>query len=392
VEKVMLDQLLRRIRSGRITIQYWDGTKTTYGNAGEELGIAIKNPTVVRRMLRSPTMAFGEGYMRGDIEVTAGDLDTLFRLQTANKAALVRLKPVRLYRHERNRRTQQQSQISRHYDVGNAYYRLFLDETLSYSCAYFHKASDTLEQAQRNKIDHVLRKLRLQKGQRLLDIGSGWGYLAVAAAKQYGATVLGVTLSQEQLAGARELAEREGVSKQVRFELTNYQDLPVGEPFDRIVSVGMFEHVGRGNHATYFKKVRELLTEDGVSVLHTITNVEDEAIDPWIDRYVFPGGYLPVVSQIERDIEDQGMWSIDRENLWQHYAMTLNAWRKRHERNRKKIIDMYDETFYRMRELWLAGSEAGFAHGDLGLAQIIFTKQKPAMGEWPLTREYLSHK
>jgi cyclopropane-fatty-acyl-phospholipid synthase len=389
VEKVMLDQLLRRIRSGRVTVQYWDGTTTTYGKTGEQLGVAIKRPAVVRRMLRSPTMAFGEGYMQGDIEITAGGLDVLFRLQTANRAALIHLKPVRLYRHERNRRGRQQSQISHHYDVGNAYYRLFLDETLSYSCAYFHKASDTLEQAQHQKIDHVLRKLRLQKGQRLLDIGSGWGYLAVAAAKRYDATVLGVTLSEEQLAGARELAEREGVADKVRFELTNYQDLPAGEPFDRIVSVGMFEHVGRGNHATYFKKVRELLTDDGLSVLHTITNVEDEVIDPWIDRYVFPGGYLPTISEIEGHLEALGLWSIDRENLWQHYAMTLNAWRQRHERHRKKIIDMYDEVFYRMRELWLAGSEAGFAHGDLGLAQVVFTKHKPAMGTWPLTREYL---
>ena len=385
----MLDQLLRRIRTGRLTIQYWDGTKTTYGSSGEELGVAIKRAAVVRKLLRSPTMAFGEGYMQGDIEITKGDLDTLFRFQTANKAALIHLKPIRLYRHERNRRGRQQSQISHHYDVGNAYYRLFLDATLSYSCAYFHKATDTLEQAQHQKIDHVLRKLRLQKGQRLLDIGSGWGYLAVAAAKQFDATVLGVTLSKEQLAGARELAEREGVASKVRFELANYQDLPVGKPFDRIVSVGMFEHVGRGNHATYFKKVHDLLTDDGVSVLHTITNRDDESIDPWIDRYVFPGGYLPTVSNIERDIERQGMWSIDRENLWQHYALTLNAWRHNHEKHRRKIIDMYDEVFYRMRELWLAGSEAGFAHGDLGLAQIIFSKQKPAMGEWPLTRAFL---
>lgn len=388
----MLDQLLRRIRSGRITIQYWDGTKTSYGSKGEELGVALKTPAVVRRILRSPTMAFGEGYMRGDIEVTKGDLDTLFRLYTANQSSLAHLKPLRLYRHERNQRARQQSQISRHYDVGNAYYRLFLDATLSYSCAYFHKTSDTLEQAQRNKIEHVLRKLRLQKGQRLLDIGSGWGYLAVAAAKQYNATVLGVTLSQEQLDGARELAEREGVAKQVRFELANYQDLPAGQPFDRIVSVGMFEHVGRGNHATYFKKVRELLTDDGLSVLHTITSERGGAIDPWIDRYIFPGGYLPTIPDIERDLQQQDFWSIDRENLWQHYAMTLNAWRRNHEKHRNKIIDMYDETFYRMRELWLAGSEAGFAHGDLGLAQIIFSKRKPAMGEWPLTREYLLHK
>lgn len=390
IEKIMLDQLLRRIRLGRVTIKYWDGTQTTYGQEGEELGITIKKPSVVRKLLRSPSMAVGEGYMQGDIEITKGDLDTLFRLQTANRSpGLRQLSGLQLYRNQPNRPAKQQHQISHHYDVGNDYYKLFLDETLTYSCAYFHKASDSLEQAQRQKIDLVLRKLQLQKGQRLLDIGSGWGHLAVTAAKQYGATALGVTLSKEQLTGARELAEREGVADTVRFELANYQDLPVGEPFDRIVSVGMFEHVGRHNHATYFKKVRELLAEDGLSLLHTITSERGGPNDPWIDRYIFPGGYLPTVSRIERYLEAESLWSIDRENLWQHYAMTLHEWARRHAKNRQKIITMYDEVFYRMRELWLAGSEAAFAHGDIGLAQIVFTKHKPAVGVWPLTREYL---
>jgi cyclopropane-fatty-acyl-phospholipid synthase len=386
----MLDQLLRRTRSGRITIKYWDGTRTTYGTDGERLGLTIKKPGVVRKLLRSPSMAFGEAYMQKDIEITEGDLGVFFRLQTANRSmGLTRLSSLRLYRNQRNHHRRQQSQISHHYDVGNDYYKLFLDQTLTYSCAYFQKAGDSLEQAQRQKIDLVLRKLRLQKGQRLLDIGSGWGHLAVTAAKQYGATVLGVTLSREQLTGARELAEREGVADKVRFELANYQDLPAGEPFDRIVSVGMFEHVGRDNHASYFAKVGELLTEDGLSLLHTITSQYGNPNDAWIDRYIFPGGYLPTVSRIERHLEAADMWSIDRENLWQHYAMTLHEWAQRHARNRAKIIVMYDEVFYRMRELWLAGSEAAFAHGDLGLAQIIFTKRKPVMGEWPLTRDYL---
>jgi cyclopropane-fatty-acyl-phospholipid synthase len=175
----------------------------------------------------------------------------------------------------------------------------------------------------------------------------------------------------------------------VSFKLMNYQDLPNEQQFDRIVSVGMFEHVGRGNHAVYFKKVRQLLTDDGVSVLHCITDMADKEVSPWIDKYIFPGGYLPTVYNIERLMAEHRFWSVDREELWQHYARTLDIWRERHQANRREIIKMYDETFYRMRDFWLAGSAAAFRHGDAGLNQFIFTKNKPTPGSWPLTRKYL---
>jgi cyclopropane-fatty-acyl-phospholipid synthase len=237
-------------------------------------------------------------------------------------------------------------------------------------------------------VNHLLRKLRLEPGMRVLEIGCGWGYLAVAAAKEYGVQVLGITLSTEQLKGARALAEREGVSHLVTFELTNYQDL-VGERFERIISVGMYEHVGRGNRDQYFGKIAELLVPGGVSVLHTITQQVPRPVDAWIDKYIFPGGYLPTLAEIEEGLAKHGLWSVDRENMWEHYARTLNHWRNAHRKHREEIIRMFDERSYRTRDFWLAGSEGGFAHGQLGLTQVVFTKGKPGFGTWPLTREYL---
>lgn len=367
---------------------YPSGQTQHYGDASEPISITLRRLPVSG--LRNPDLFFGEAYMRGDLQIPEEQLDAFFRLMPANHTESLLLRLIeKLPRRQRNHYDRQRGQISHHYDIGNDYYRMWLDDTLTYSCAYFQTAEDILEKAQRQKIEHVLAKLRLGEGQRLLDIGSGWGHLAVTAAQKYGVQVLGITLSREQLDGARQLAKSSGVSGQVRFELMNYQDVPNTPQYDRIVSVGMYEHVGRGNHAAYFEKVRELLTEDGVSVLHTITDMTDKLPSPWIDKYIFPGGYLPTVSNIETLLEKHRFWSIDRENLWQHYARTLDIWRQRHQAHREEIIAMYDETFYRMRDFWLVGSAAAFRYGDVGLAQFVFTKNKPGPESWPLTREYL---
>ncbi len=388
-EKLVVDRLVSRLQFGRVSIEYWDGERRSYGSCGPAVTIRLATPAVAKAALTNISLAFGEGYSRGLVEVPEDELVALFWIVGQNRNVIDRVLPVRWpHRDEANRRHRQRDQIRRHYDVGNDYYRLFLDPTLTYSCAYFEHDDDTLEAAQHQKVDHLLRKLRLAPGQRLLDIGCGWGYLAVAAAQRYGVSVLGITLSSEQLAAARELAEQRGVADRVSFQLANYQDLPGrGTSFDRVVSVGMFEHVGRGQHDRYFAAVRELLTDGGVSVLHTITQQAPEATDPWVDRHIFPGGYLPTVADIERGLAHHDLWSVERENLWRHYALTLEHWRRAHRANRHRIVEMFDEEFYRRREFWLAGSLAGFAHGDLGLAQIVFTKGKPL--DWPWTRRYL---
>lgn len=399
VAKWALDLVLRRIRRGVVTVVYWDGERRTYGEpapapATPRATVRVADPSVVPRSAFSPSVAFGEAYADGAVDVAEDELAALFRIVHDNLGALGALRRLRAVgRRERNRRSRQERQIRRHYDVGNDYYRLFLDPTLTYSCAYFEHPDDQLENAQRQKIDHVLRKLRLAPGHRLLDIGCGWGHLAVTAAAAHGAQVLGITLSAEQLAAARRLAESAGVADRVRFERCNYQDLLTAAdpalrgPFDRVVSVGMFEHVGRRGQARYVRVLDELLVEGGVSVLSTITDQRDEALDAWTDRHVFPGGHLPTVSEIEHHLASRELWSLDRENLWHHYATTLGRWREEHRRHREQIVSMFDERFYRTRDLWLAASQAGFAHGDLGLSQFVITKGKPE--QWPLTRRDL---
>lgn len=387
-ERAIADQVLGRlVKRGRVQVTFWDGSVSEYGDlaspSDELLAVEIVDPALVRRLLVNVSLAVGEGYMNKQLLVDEGQLPLLFELIIRNLPAASLRQP---FRRQRNEKKRQRSYIETHYDVGNDYYDLFLDPSRLYSCAYFVNEADSLEKAQRQKIDHLLSKLQLKPGMRLLDIGCGWGELSVAAAKQ-GVQVLGITLSSEQLKGAKELAIREGVADRIEFRLANYQDLK-GEKVDCAVSVGMFEHVGRDNGDQYFSKVAELLVPGGVSVLHTITQQQPRPTNSWIDRYVFPGGYLPTVAEIETGLATHGLWSVDRENLWWHYAETLRHWRIAHRAHRDKIVEMFDERFYLLRDFWLAGSEANFRYGQLGLTQVVFTKGKPADGTWPTTRRY----
>ncbi len=391
IEKAAIDHLLRRIRFGRMEVRFWDGDERSYGSSGPLVHVVEAAPLGLGRVLSSASMAFGEAYTRGDVRIAEDELDDFFKIVARNRPAVGRLRNLRrIYRREPNRRGSQRRQISHHYDVGNDYYRLFLDSSLTYSCGYFEHEQDSLDAAQAQKIDHILRKLRIRSGGRLLDIGCGWGALAVTAAKTYDVSAVGITLSHEQLAGARELAAREGVDDRVEFRLMNYQDLPATDdpalrgPYDRIASVGMFEHVGRRLHRNYFQVLHRLLAPSGVALLHAITDQRLQGNDAWVDRHIFPGGFLPTVPEVEGLLAQEGFWSIDRENLWRHYAKTLDIWRTNHRRHRDRIIEMFDEEFYRSRDLWLAGSKAGFDYGTLGLAQFVFTEGKPA--DWPLTR------
>lgn len=385
----VIDQFLRtHLHNGRLTMVYPSGQERSYGDNSEVIKVHIKSLPLSK--LRNPAMFLGESYMNGDVVIREDQLDGFFKLMGDNPSdSAVTHLIEKLPKRQTNRKSRQRKQISHHYDISNDYYKLWLDKTLTYSCAYFKKPTDSLETAQTQKIDYLLRKLQIQPGQKMLDIGCGWGHLSVAAAKQYGAKATGITLSHEQLAGAKLLAEKAGVTHLVNFELANYQDLPAHQQFDRIISVGMFEHVGRGNHATYFKKIRQLLNDDGVSVLHTITDMKDKKASPWIDKYIFPGGHLPTNDGIEKLLAEHRFWSIDREDLWQHYAMTLDRWRERHQAHRTEIIEMFDDVFYRMQDFWLTGSAATFRYGDTGLNQFIFTKKKPPFKSWPLSREYL---
>jgi cyclopropane-fatty-acyl-phospholipid synthase len=372
---------------GGLRVTYPGGKVRTYGPEGDRPWADIKFVTwgAVRAVVANQSLGFGDGFSRSLIEVKEDDLRPLINLIALNRRTgwLARVNK-ELRRRAPNWQRLQRRQIAHHYDAGNDYFDLILGRTGMYSCAFFK--TEDLDQAQYNKISLSLKKLRLKRGQRLLDIGCGWGMLAIQAAKQYGVHVLGITLSKEQLKGAQELAEREGVSHLVEFRLIGYQQLAAemaktGEQFERIVSVGMFEHVGRHNQAEYFKAIKQLLADGGVSLLHTITKRTNEPVDPWVSRRIFPGGHLPTLKQLMGQIAAHGFRFRHAEDFHQHYAKTLQFWTKAHRAHRNDIIDRKGKAFYRARLLWLIGSTVAFTDGDLGLIQIVFTKGKI---DWPL--------
>lgn len=388
LEKTILDKVLARIKRGAVEVTYWDGTSVTYGTGTPELHITIKTPRAVRAMLKNLTLGFGESYMNGLIDID-GPLDEVNRLASENKPNLRLASSMRWVRaRNTNIRGKQQSFISHHYDIGNDFYKMWLDTSLTYSCGYFRKPTDSLETAQAQKVAHLLRKLQLKKGMSLLDIGSGWGTLLITAAKDYGIRGMGITLSREQLKYSQAAAKKAGVADRIDFKLLNYQDLAEQDvEFERIISVGMFEHVGKGNHDKYFQAVDDMLVPGGLSVLHSITHDHETPTDPWIDKYIFPGGYVPPIKMVVSKLPNYNFRLLDYENLRLHYAMTLDEWLRRFEAHKKDVLKMYDERFYRMWRLYLASSSAAFRYGDLSLSQFVFSKG--LNNDLPLTREHI---
>jgi cyclopropane-fatty-acyl-phospholipid synthase len=391
VEKKILSQGLAHLRHGGLTVNFWDGTKETFGPDKPYVTITIKSPRVVRAMMRNASLAIGEGYMNGDVEVD-GPLDNVIRISIENHDLFGSwAKRLQHLRRHKNTKNHQAAYIQHHYDLGNDFYKLWLDnETMAYTCAYFRTPKDTLEQAQVQKMDHVLRKLQLEPGQSVAELGCGWGHLLVRAAKLYGVHGVGVTLSKEQASYAKALAKREKVEDKVRFELMNYQDLPdnVDGQFDRVMSVGMLEHVGLGNQHQFFKVIDTLLKEKGVAVIHSITaQTEHDPPDAWIDKYIFPGGYIPSVREVTAKFPTYNFYMLDYENLRYHYKLTLDEWWRRYEKHKRKVIAMYGEQFYRMWRFWLACSSGSFNFGSLILSQWVLCKG--VNNDLPLTREHI---
>lgn len=345
------------------------------------------------RLALNPDLVLGEGYMDGSIMLERGSIDDLLELVGRNLAhrpppsgPLAALARLANRSGARQSRARARRNVAHHYDLSESLYRLFLDQDMQYSCAYFADQNAPLEEAQRAKVNHILAKLDLRPGQRLLDIGCGWGGLALAAARRFGVDVTGVTLSSEQLAVAQRRAADEGLDGQVRFELTDYRK--VTGKFDRIVSVGMFEHVGPKHYSEFFSTVNRLLTEDGVALLHTIgARIDAGGVNSWMEKYIFPGGYIPTLSDASTAIERTGLWITDVEVLRLHYAHTLKHWLERFRANRSIVLDIYDERFCRMWEFYLAACAMAFRHGSLMVMQIQLSKTVDAL---PITRGYMN--
>lgn len=387
MEQKILQTILGQVKHGTLNVAFWDGSTQTFGKGKPVVDVRIHDSGILKKALKSPSIAIGEAYMNGGVEITSS-LDDALKLAELNPMKIGLSDTLKhLPKLHKNKKSKQAEYIAHHYDLGNDFYKLWLDPTMNYSCAYFHTLKDNLETAQRQKTDHILRKLQLAPGMKLLDIGSGWGFLLVEAAKKYNVSGLGVSLSKEQVFYAQDLAEREGVRDLIEFRYLNYLDIPKSQLFDRIVSVGFYEHVGKDNLADYFKVVDRHLKPDGISVLHAITHREESPSDPWIDKYIFPGGYIPSVRETTNLMAAQGFYQFDYENLGQHYGMTIEKWRQSYERHKAKVIAMYDDRFYRMWQLYLIGAMMTFKVGNAGLSQWVFKKgQNPT---WPLTRNYL---
>lgn len=383
MQKYLFHQFFGRITSVPFRVNFWDGTTEMYGEGTPRFTLTFHKQIPFTSFVKQPSVAFGEAYMDQSIELE-GEIEELIRAATSNRGMIWTEKLVRLPK--RSGRKQQEN-VQHHYDVGNDFYSLWLDETMSYSCAYFKTADDTLEQAQLQKIDHVLKKLQLKEGETLLDIGSGWGWLIIRAAQQYGVKALGITLSEEQYKKTKERIDELGLTGQVEVELMNYQDLPkTGRTFDKIASVGMFEHVGQSHYPDFMKAVQSLLKEGGLMLLHTITHMKEEPGDPWIEKYIFPGGYIPALREVMHLLPEYDMHTLDVESLRMHYAMTLDRWAERFDQNEEKVRAMYDERFVRMWRLYLRSSAAFFRLGGLAIHQILFSKG--VNNDLPLTRKY----
>ncbi|MEW6644643.1 MAG: cyclopropane-fatty-acyl-phospholipid synthase family protein [Pseudomonadota bacterium] len=381
------------IQRGSLTVTTADGNRFTCGD-GTGLPAAIRFLTreAERRIILDPELAFGELYMDGDLTVDQGSITDVLAVALDQPDMVPRWARLQwlaryLLRHlqQFNPRSRSRRNIAHHYDLDGRLYSLFLDADKQYSCAYFETADQTLDDAQLAKKRHIAAKLVLSQGQRVLDIGSGWGGLGLYLAEMAGADVTGVTLSEEQLAISNARAAEKKLSQQARFLLQDYRDVP--GPFDRIVSIGMFEHVGLDYYDRFFKRCAELLSHDGVMLLHSIGRSEGPGItNPWIAKYIFPGGYIPALSEVLPAIERAGLLVTDIEILRLHYAETLKAWRERFMARREEAEQLYDARFVRMWEFYLAASEMSFRKQNNMVFQIQLTKRQ---GVVPITRDYI---
>jgi cyclopropane-fatty-acyl-phospholipid synthase len=389
----MLDRL---IRSGSLTLIDADGRQHRFGDgAAPHVTVRMHDRKLYGKMLINPSLAAGEGYMDGDLTIEQGtltdfidiatrNLDNLYESPMRRVARLLGL-GVRLFQ-QYNPIGRSRDNVAHHYDLSGTLYDLFLDRDRQYSCAYFATPETSLDEAQRHKKTHIAAKLLLDRPNlKVLDIGCGWGGMALYLAQAADADVTGITLSTEQAKVAAERAAQAGLADTVRFKLQDYRHEQ--DSYDRIVSVGMFEHVGVPQYPTFFRKMRELLKPSGVALLHAIGRADGPGItDPWIRKYIFPGGYVPSLSEVLPVIEKAGLWVTDIEILRLHYAETLKAWHKNFQAHREEIARIYDERFCRMWEFYLVGCEMAFRHMKQMVFQIQIAREQTAV---PLTRDYI---
>jgi cyclopropane-fatty-acyl-phospholipid synthase len=395
----LLENILTKIiRRGSLTVMDWRGGISCFGIAGQEPSATIRfhDRWLPLRIALNPSLATGEAYMNGRLTVERGDLRSFLSVATADLKPLYDAAFMRACNQFAkgvmralggNKRQRAVLNVAHHYDLSADFYRLFLDEDMHYSCAYFPTGKETLEQAQVAKARHIAAKLCLKPGQSVLDIGSGWGSMALTLARETGSRVKGVTLSNTQLETARQRASQSGLADHANFEFQDYRD--VEGRFDHIVSVGMLEHVGLKHLCAYFGQVAKLLARDGVALIHSIGVWDgNTGPDPWTDRYIFPGAHIPSLSEVMTAVEQSGLLVTDIEILKVHYAETLRHWSNRFAANRVTAREMYGEKFCRMWEFYLTSAEMSFRNRPLMVFQIQLAHRRDAV---PLTRDYIAN-
>lgn len=385
-----LHKLFEQVRGGAFELRHKNGETQRFGDGEPQFAVRFNDDNILGLISGDMLMSFGEAYMDGRVEVDGDLADVMsFALRSglmsatqtsesfAGKARQAADKLRSLGREKEN--------IAHHYDLGNDFFSLWLDESLTYSCAYFRSLPDTLEKAQQQKIDHSLRKLRIKPNETLLDIGCGWGGLVMRAAEHFGARATGITLSEEQHAGASELIAARGLQEQASVRLMDYSaSAEEGMQFDKIVSIGMIEHVGKEHLSEFTRDVMKMLKPGGLALLHLITGVKEGPINRWVEKYIFPGGYLPTLPEIITHLSERDLRIWDVENLAPHYRLTLDHWSERFERVVPKVLEKFDERFVRMWRLYLRVSSAAFREGVVEVHQILISRGQPE--ELPLTR------
>ena len=391
LEKTFYKQLLSRSFTIPVKIVFWDGKSVTYGYGEPEVTITFKEKIPIRDITRNASIALGEAYMDHKIEID-GSIQKLIESAYESADSFMRSSKFRKFLPKQSH-TEKQSEddVQSHYDVGNDFYRLWLDDTLTYSCAYFTDGNhDDLKAAQLAKVHHILKKLDPKPGKTLLDIGCGWGTLMLTAAKEYGLKVTGVTLSEEQYQLVQKKINDEGLSNVAEVKLVDYRELG-NRQWDYITSVGMFEHVGKENLGIYFKDVARYLADDGVALIHGITRQQGGAYNGWINKYIFPGGYIPGLAEMVDHIEENKLQIADMEMLRRHYQRTLELWDLNFNAHRDQITQMMGDRFTRMWDLYLQACAASFESGNIDVIQYLITKGASGKN-LPMTRDYMVEK
>lgn len=382
-EKAMI-QFMERFDEQPFLVRY-EGSEYPIGKGEPAFIVNFKKAVPVSRLLTSTSLALGEAYMDGDIEIEGDLYQALDHFLGQMAKFSVDESALKKLIFTSTSKKNQAKEVASHYDIGNDFYKIWLDETLSYSCGYFRTENDTLYQAQQNKVDYILGKLYLKEGMSLLDIGCGWGYLLIEAAKKYKIKGTGITLSKEQYKECQRRISEEKLEELLTVELMDYRDLPKsGMLFDRVVSVGMVEHVGRGNYRLFMDSVDQVMKEGGLFLLHFISALQEHPGDPWVKKYIFPGGTVPSLREILHCMAEDGFHTLDVENLRLHYNKTLLHWRKNYTEHLDEVRQMFDERFIRMWDLYLSSCAATFHNGIIDLHQVLASKG--INNELPMTR------